>query len=465
MITSFPYSLSTILAVLTENNAERIESIGFFSSISNSSMECKVGSLFVPLKDRRDGHDFIKDALERGASGFLCERNHPILKTLTDHQRKKAIFVKDTLQSLGKLANFHRLRFQPILIAITGSSGKTSTKELIGNLFRYLSKKEVVITEKNYNNEIGVPFTLLRINEFTKVVVCEMGMNKRGEIERLSKIAQPDIALITNIGSAHVENLKSPQTIAEEKSDIVLGMKKGSHLFAPQDVHFASVLARKAKQHGVHFTSWEIGSKSPLKIESESTNGFKLKFHKSEILWQMPGKTLLSNVRGMIAVGQYLKVSNEKIAEAIKTYRAPDKRLNIKKSYFQIIDDSYNANPESMLSSIQASIQVAGKKPLVWILGSMKELGKFSKHYHEMIGEVLKQYPNHTLITFGKDAEWIAKKRKIGTNYSYPDGFYEFEIFVDQISKMHPKGTTVLIKGSRSMKMERIVDAFLSFKT
>ncbi|TGL57482.1 UDP-N-acetylmuramoyl-tripeptide--D-alanyl-D-alanine ligase [Leptospira ognonensis] len=465
MITTFRYSLSTILAVLDPNDFKRIESDLFFTSISTSSLECKTGSLFIPLKDKRDGHEFIIDALSRGASGFLCEKKNKILNKLNESQLQKAIFVEDTLVSLGKLGEFHRKRFQPLLIAVTGSSGKTTTKELLGNLFQFLKKRDVVITEKNFNNEIGVPFTLFRITEYTKVAIIEMGMNQRGEIERLSKMSKPNLALITNIGSAHVENLKSPERIAEEKSDILFGMEKGSILFLPEDANHLSIVSRKAKKLGILLQFWKNGSSSKLKIVQEYKNGFKLNYQGHQITWKIPGKTLLSNVRGMVEIGNFLKIEDQKIAKAIGNYKPPARRLHIKRGYFQIIDDTYNANPESMLSSIQASYQLANKKPLVLVLGSMKELGKFSKYYHEQIGEALRQYPEVTLITYGKDAEWIATKRKIGNNFSFSDAHSNFEEFVKIAHERHPKGSTILIKGSRSMKMERIVDCFLAFKS
>lgn len=465
MITTFRYSLSTILAVLDPNDFKRIEADLFFKSISTSSLECKPGTLFIPLKDKRDGHEFILDALSRGATGFFCEKKHTILTKLNASQLQKAILVDDTLASLGKLAKFHRRRFQPLLIAVTGSSGKTTTKELLGNLFQFLKHRDIVVTEKNYNNEIGVPFTLFRINEYTKVAIIEMGMNQRGEIERLSRMSEPDLALITNIGSAHVENLKSPERIAEEKSDILLGMKESSTLFLPEDTSHLPIVTRKAKKLGVHLRLWKNGMSSSLKILEESKNGFKLNYRGHQIQWKVPGKTLLSNVRGMMEIGNYLKLEDQKIAKAIGNYKLPASRLNIKKGYFQIIDDTYNANPESMLSSIQASYQLANQQSLVLILGSMKELGKFSKYYHEQIGEALRQYPKVTLITYGKDAAWIAKKRKIGINFSFPDIHSNFEEFVKIVKEQHSKGTTILVKGSRSMKMERIVDCFLALKT
>ncbi|TGN18607.1 UDP-N-acetylmuramoyl-tripeptide--D-alanyl-D-alanine ligase [Leptospira idonii] len=460
MITSFSYSLSTIQKVLNQNVSFESSENPFVRTIATSSMECKTGSLFVPLKDKRDGHEFIPDAISRGASFFLCEKNHPILRTLSEKDKAKAILVSHTLEALGKLARFHRNRFFPLVIAVTGSSGKTSTKDLLGNLFQFLPKSEVVITEKNYNNEIGVPFTLFRINEKTRVVICEMGMNHRGEIERLSRIATPQIALITNVGSAHIEYLKKPEEIALEKADISLGLSDGGVLFVPENVEFRKIIEKKLKAEKRKLVFWKQSQSSRLKILETKKSGFLLSYLGNKVEWKLPGTTLLSNVRGMIEVAEYLKLETSHILKAISSFKAPDKRLNLRKGYFTLIDDTYNANPESMLSSVDASVQIAKGKELVWILGTMKELGKFSSHYHRKVGEFLWEHPEGILVTYGKDAREIVKARKAGV--SFDEG--EEENLIRWVQDRIPKGSVILCKGSRSMKMENLVKSLSEFK-
>ncbi|WP_411822626.1 UDP-N-acetylmuramoyl-tripeptide--D-alanyl-D-alanine ligase [Leptospira sp. 'Mane'] len=457
MISHFRYSLFTVLKILNQKDYFEEDSKFIFQTISTSSVECKPGSLFVPLKDKRDGHDFIPDALSRGAGYFLCEKGNPILHTLSEEDKKKAIFVKDSLVALGVLANFHRNRFSPLVIAVTGSSGKTTTKELIGNLFQFLPKSSLVVTEKNYNNEIGVPFTLFRINESTQIVVCEMGMNHRGEIARLSKIANPNIGLITNIGSAHIEYLKKPENIALEKADIAEGMNDSGILFLPEDVSYLKEVKSYLKKKKKNLVLWKQSEKSNLKILKESKDGFLLSYLGNTVQWKIPGITLLSNVRGMLALGEYLKLPVSSLVQTIETYRPPDKRLNIQKKHYTIINDTYNANPESMESSILASVQIASGKPLVWVLGTMKELGKYSKHYHKKIGTVLKNFPEGILITYGKDAKEIANARKTGFNLSFEETEKDRILLVKWIKEHAAKGTVILVKGSRSMKMETLV--------
>lgn len=458
MIAPFEYSLSTILSLFSKDIHWERKDNPTFRWITTSSAETKPGSLFIPLRGTRDGHEFIPDALSKGALGFLCEKNHSILKSLSDSDKSKAIFVPDSLKALGTLARYHRNRFSPIVLAVTGSSGKTTTKDLLGGLFNFLNPKSVVITEKNYNNEIGLPFTLFRITELTRVVVCELGMNHRGEIARLSRIAEPTHALITNIGSAHIENLKSREAIAEEKIDIINGMKPNSVLFVPDDLEFLNRAKLRTKKQNTKLVIWKHKDKPDLKVKKIEMSGFLLEWKKKEIHWKLPGSKLLSNVRGMVAVGEHFQISPEQIAKTIQNYKSPDKRLNLNKGYYTIIDDCYNANPESMLSSIGAAEQFAKSQNIVWILGSMKELGKFSKYYHETVGKEIQRIGKGILLGFGEETKPMVKK------VSGAQCFTEVEALIQFVKANVPKKSVILVKGSRSMKMERIVLALETFK-
>ncbi|PJZ45256.1 UDP-N-acetylmuramoyl-tripeptide--D-alanyl-D-alanine ligase [Leptospira brenneri] len=458
MIAPFEYSLSTILSLFSKDLHWEQTDNPSFQWITTSSAEAKPGSLFVPLRGTRDGHEFISDALSKGAQGFLCEKNHPILKKLSANAKTRAIIVPDCLSALGKLANYHRKRFQPILLAVTGSSGKTTTKDLLGGLFGFLNSKTLVVTEKNYNNEIGLPFTLFRITEKTRVVIAELGMNHRGEIAKLSKIAEPTHALITNIGSAHIENLKSREAIADEKIDIITAMPKSSVLFVPDDLEFLKKAKERTQKQNIKLIVWNHQRNPILKISKVESNGFILEWKGKRIQWNLPGEKLLSNVRGMVAVGAYFQVDPEHIIKTIQKYKSPDKRLNINRAYYTIIDDCYNANPESMLSSIGAAEQFAGNQNIVWILGSMKELGKFSKYYHEQVGKEIHRISKGILLGFGEETLPMVKKVP-GAKW-----FSDLEDLIQFVKSEIPKKSVILIKGSRSMKMERIVLALETFK-
>lgn len=231
MKSNFYYDPETIRRVLGSTSGTWYHNEPLITTITTSSTEAEKNSLFVPLLGNRDGHEFIRDAISKGATYFLVEEHHPIYKDLNIEEKSRAIPVKNTLTALGKLAAFHRSRFNPIVIAITGSSGKTTTKEFLGNCLKNLEESALVVTEKNYNNEIGLPFTLFKISNQTRVVVCELGMNHKGEISRLGQIAKPDYAIITTIGTAHIEFLGSQKNIAKAKGEITEGLKKEEYYF------------------------------------------------------------------------------------------------------------------------------------------------------------------------------------------------------------------------------------------
>jgi len=426
-------------------------------SVSTSSLECRSGTLFVPLRGQRDGHNFISDALNRGASAFLCEKKHPILKDISKENREKAIFVEDTLLALGQLGEYHRRRFHPLVIGITGSSGKTTTKDLIGSLFEFLPGSELVVTQKNYNNEIGVPFTMFRINSKTRVVVCEMGMNHRGEIARLSKIVKPTIGLITTIGSAHIENLGSPKEIAEEKSDLTEGMQKGGILFVPEGIAFPKVVQKACKRNSISLEFWPTTESHEFELKKIKPKGFEFRFREKEFDWNLPGKSLLSNAIGALRIGYHLNIPPEILQGHLKKFKSPTNRLQIKKSRFLIIDDCYNANPESMLSSIESTFQLALKKTPLFVLGTMKELGNYSEFYHKKVGDALRKTEAH-VYTFGKEAKFIGKSIPKSRTCDFGESDEEVKRLISKVKETWNSGTIILVKGSRSMKMERIVE-------
>ncbi len=433
--------------------------------ISTSSLEVKTKTLFVPLRGNKDGHEFIPDAISRGAVAFLCEKNHPILKELSFEEMQKAIIVDNTLYALGKISAFHRSRFKPFIIGITGSSGKTTTKELLGLVAGQIGKSQVVVTEKNYNNEIGVPFTLFRINEKTKVVVCEMGMNHRNEISRLTAIVRPSIGMITNIGPCHIENLGSIENIAKAKAEIMEGMSEGSILFIPATILNRKVFQQKARQYKIILKNFSIEKGKDLQVEQTIPEGFVINILGKKMEWKIPGEKILENLGGVVSVAKELDLDSEDIRKGISSYKAKDKRFVIEKGFYRIINDTYNANPDSMKSSLSSLKQIASSNPCYAILGDMKELGKFSKFYHLELGVFCKKLKLSGLITFGQDSEMIAKEFSERKNETKTPHFIDsnesIKSLISYAKSKIPKGSFILVKGSRSMKMERIVEGLL----
>jgi UDP-N-acetylmuramoyl-tripeptide--D-alanyl-D-alanine ligase len=461
----FQYSFSTVLKVLnaTKNSFWQKDELNFLS-IASSSEEVTKGSLFVPLVANRDGHDFIPSAISNGCSGFLVNRNHPILRKLSPIDKSKAIEVENTWTALADLAKFHRSRFRPFVIGITGSSGKTTTKEMLATSFSHLPSQRLVVTEKNYNNEIGVPFTLFKITDRTEIAIIEMGMNHRGEIRWLTEMAKPDWSIITTIGSAHIENLKSPQRIAQEKLDILYGMPPKGKLFLPDSCGFDPIIQERCKLFKVNPIYWNQ-KESDLKCIEVNPFGYSLEWKGLEFSWKIPGEKLLSNLSGVMRLASEAGVEDNVLVSNIKKFKSKNRRLVVHKKRIVLIDDTYNANPESMESSISVANQMSEGKPFVCILGDMKELGKHSSFYHKKVGNFIKSTYCNFLIGFGKDALYFNPWKLSSRNQNQ---FFHFENFEENIQKIIemiqikiPSNTVVLVKGSRSMKMERIVEKIL----
>jgi UDP-N-acetylmuramoyl-tripeptide--D-alanyl-D-alanine ligase len=428
-------------------------------SITTSSLEVKPGSLFVPLIDRRDGHVFIDEAMERGAVTFFLKDGHPIIKKLKPEVRQRAIVVKDPLLALGELAHFHRRRFAPLVIAVTGSNGKTTTKEMLGQMFRSALGPKCVSTEKNYNNHIGVPFTLFRIRKNTRVAIIEMGMNHAGEIAYLSRLAEPHAAVISSIGHAHIEYLGSRQAIAQAKAEIMLGLGKGGSLYVPAGIAEYKTIAAIAKKAGHAVRSIDVNGNSALRIIESSAKGYTLQLEGQRLLFPHASAAWVSNLAlaTQVAIENGLSVSN--IARTVKTFKPAAGRMQVHRGRFTLIDDGYNANPDSAMASIDSALQIADGKPVVCIFGEFKELGKFSKTLHEWTGiQAAKkgvsmflgmgQGMRHAVRAFaqnapkGNEAKWFDRKN------------------TSQLVKYmgaQPRSAVVLVKGSRSMKMEEIV--------
>lgn len=477
LLEKYKYTDSIVRKILGEKKDLSQTDEIHFHSITNSSQEVEKNSLFIPLIGERDGHIFIPDALERGASGFLCHTNHPILDQLESDDRKKAILVPDTWAALKELALHHRLRFSPFIIAITGSSGKTTTKEFMRYAFSHIGEESLVVTEKNFNNEIGLPFTLFRINDRTKFVILEMGMNHRGEIERLTKTAIPNLSMITNIGSAHIENLHSPEEIAREKLDITKGMKPGGELFLPEDISYPDIVKESTDKNDINIHFWNLpnenlSTESKLKIIKISEKGYELTWKNIPFTWNHPGIKILSNLSGVLHIADHLKVEPNQLIANIQKYQPTGSRLKIIKSKYTIIDDTYNANPESMISSLFVAKQISAGKGFSAILGDMKELGEYSEYYHRLVGLKAIESGAQYLVGYGKDAESIVANFQEETNASYKENsifikkepnseFLAIQKISEWIQSKIPEGSVILIKGSRSMKMESILEKIL----
>ena len=425
----------------------KFESV-LIDNVSTDSRDIKKNALFVPIKGENfDGHDFIFDCIEKGASGCLTEKELP--------ENIPCILVKDTKKALRDLAKFYISKFDIPKCAVTGSVGKTTTKDMIASV---LSEKfNTLKTEGNFNNEIGLPRTVFGIDKDTEAAVLEMGMNHFGEIHNLSEIVRPSIGVITNIGVSHIENLGSREGILKAKLEILDFMKDDGVVFLNGDDPYLrkAETGRKTVYFGIESTC-DVYAKN---IRHDGLSGTFAEIHKGDICFEVkvpvPGSHMVLNALAASAVGFELGLSPEEIKRGIEGFKKSKMRMDIiAGNGINIINDVYNANPVSVKAAIDVLSAAEGRR--VAILGDMLELGEFSEAMHKDVGEYTGKSGIDVLIAIGKDAKYIFE----GAEKSLLKECFYFEtqedFFAEGIQKIF-KGDTVLVKASRGMSLEKTV--------
>jgi len=439
---------------------------GVFYGISTDSRKITQGNLFIPLKgERYDGHDFLAVAEKNGATGLLVQTDLAE-KSLSIDKNTTIILVEDTLKALGDIAHFWRKKFSASVVAITGSSGKTTTKEMTADIVQL--SRNIVKAQGNFNNLVGVPLTILNLHDTHDVMILEMGTNKRGEIERLSRIAEPDIGLITNIGPAHLEGLKSLDVITEEKCDLFRNMavsgtaivnmddeaiRKASHFWRGKRITFglvdnADVSAENIKNRGRKGISFTL-----------RTGSFKDEIHLS-----VAGEHNIYNALAAAASSWALGIEYPDICEGLATFKPISGRMEIfqLKNAAYIINDTYNANPASVREALKSLKDLRGKHDSAVILGDMLELGEHAYEMHEAIGSLMADTGVGTIFLRGRLSQATAAgamKRNMPKDRIV---FFESpEDIFPRLKSSLKKGDWILVKGSRIMKMENIVQAII----
>lgn len=438
-----------------------------FSDVSTDSRQIKAGDLFVALSgDRFDGHDYISDAIKHGAVAALVSRN---LANIKSPQRFGWIQVADTRSALGQLASRWRDRFSLPLVAVTGSNGKTTVKEMIASIFtkavlHQLNSEigspidKVLATIGNLNNDIGVPLTLLKLRQQHAYAVVEMGMNHAGEIAYLTQLAKPDIAVITNAGAAHIEGLGSIESVAHAKGEIFQGLGKSGVAVINADDDYAQLWHQLAGNRRV--ISFGLNSKAQVRADSHSlasNNKWILKFPEgeSEIELQVLGRHNVMNALAAASVALGAGVNEHFIAEGLSAFAGVKGRMQRKSGLHQatLIDDTYNANPASVTAALSVLANLPGRKILV--LGDMGELGIGGAELHRKIGEAASQAGIEVLLALGELSANAAMGFGKGAIH-----FSNIDELLDEAEKLLDCNVTMLVKGSRFMKMERVIQRF-----
>jgi len=411
-------------------------------SISIDTRKIEAGSFFVAIKgDNFDANTFAKEALDKGASFVIIDNPDYFID-------ERTIVVKDSLKTLQALAQFHRKYLNIPIIALTGSNGKTTTKELIHVV---LSKKfKTKATVGNLNNHIGVPLTLLSFDSTTEIGIVEMGANHQKEIEFLCEIAQPDFGYITNFGKAHLEGFGGVEGVIKGKCELYNYLSNNNKTVF---INLSDSI-QVDKSSGIKsFTFGVNKSNADVLITSVTANPFvEVTFPNFKITSHLIGLYNSNNINAAIVIGVYFKIANEDIKAAIEDFVPENNRsqlLNINSNI--VILDAYNANPSSMVVAIENLLQLESPKKIAF-LGDMFELGSESLDEHKNIVDLLTNQKNVTTYFIGN---YFFKSKLEQSNMHF---FETFDSFTENASKLKFENATLLIKGSRGMALERLLE-------
>jgi len=435
-----------------------------FQGISTDSRTVAEGELFIALKGLRfDGHHYALEALRKKAGGVLIEREKVGDIRWNGYRSRAVIAVDDTLTALGDMARNWRRKYNIPLVALTGSNGKTTTKEMTAACLE--TTFPVLKTKGNLNNLIGVPLTLLTLTEKERVVVLEMGMNVPGEISRLTEIAEPDVGLITNIQTVHLEGMGSLERLKEEKGELFRRMRRNGTILVNRDdprvvdlagdypgqkitfgiEHPADIMAKEIRLHGAEGTSFT------LILEGEAM----------EVHLRLLGRHFVPNALSAMAVACLFGVEVIRAREALENFQPFSMRMEVipLKGGETLINDAYNANPYSTEVALETLAEAKGTGRAIAVLGDMLELGSLTKEAHEQIGKRVSELSIDFLLAMGEEASVVVEsairhglpteKARIVESHSEA---------ISLLRQMIQNGDWILVKGSRKMAMEEIVE-------
>jgi len=428
-----------------------------FQDYNIDSRQIKKGSLFFALKDQRDGHDFIPDAVKNGAKGVVVSEKVPFIDKKT-----ACIQVENTLEALQRLAH-QVLREHPVqVIGITGSTGKTTTKEFTAALLK--NKFRVLKSHGNFNNHIGLPLSLLKLNKKHQIAVLEYGMSHSGEISTLTRIARPDVAVICNVYPVHMEFFGNINEIAAAKKELLDNMNPNGTSVLNGDQPLVLNMIKTLKKSPVLFGLTDKCDVRATNIQVHSLEemafDFHYKGHHSRTTIPFSNKGYLYNFLAAAAAASVLSVPFKKILKTGKKLKPSDKRGEVLSlpNNIKIINDTYNSNPAALREALKSlSLQKGGRK--VAVLGDMLELGEKQINYHTAAGKSVVENKIDFLITIGPLAKYIAEGALISG--MDPENIVSFELSeeaAEKIPNLLKEKDFVLIKGSRGVKTEKIVN-------
>lgn len=425
--------------------------------VSTDSRSVKAGDLFVAIIGGKfDGHRFLSDVVENGAGALVVSRSD-----VPRSADVPIILVDDTVKALGEIALFHRRQFSCPVIAITGSAGKTSTKNLLSAVLR--KKYRVLFNEGTKNNHIGVPQTLLQLTGRHTCAVIEMGTNRPGDIAWLTAVCEPDIAIMTNVGESHLALLKSPAKVFAEKAHLVSGMK-GRTVIYNQDNFFLRHLPRRVKNRRFITFGRVVGKKKPDYLAADvalrkDNRYLSFRVNKRYVMTlRTPALSNVHNALAAIACGRLLKIPYPLIAQALKSFVFKDGRLTVKKvGWGCLIDDTYNANPVSMRNALTTLALLHAKGRKILVCADMLELGPQTTSLHRQMGELAGRVGLNAVFAVGKAARSFIRAAHQVNRQMAAKHFSSLDELHRELAEYLRPEDVVLVKGSRGMKMERTV--------
>lgn len=445
--------------IINYTNATVIGKVDLSIDIENfvtDSRNLNKGDFYVPIVGEKfDGHDFITEAFSKGAIGCFSTKEVDIPEGVF------LLKVDDTLKAYQDVARAYRDSTKVPLVAITGSVGKTTTKDMIAAVLG--EHYNVLKTEGNLNNFIGLPRTLLNYKS-QEIIVLEMGMNHFNEISVLSNIARPDIAVLTNIGHSHIGNLGSRENILKAKLEIVEGMNENGVVIANNDDLYLKTIKDKLKQKIV---TYGIKNKSDYMaydvVMTDDGTAFKIKDNGNvyTVKINLPGEHLVYNALAAWAVGKLNNVSSEEIVRGIENFKLSKLRMDIREvNNIKIINDTYNANPESMRAALSTLSKMNGERKIA-VLADMLELGEMSKDIHFELGKFINDLGIDDVFIYGEEAKFIAKGA-IDSGKKDVKIFNNKQELINELKQFLQAKDVVLVKGSRGMKMDEVVNEFIN---
>jgi UDP-N-acetylmuramoyl-tripeptide--D-alanyl-D-alanine ligase len=433
------------------------------SGISIDSRTIKGGELFIPLKGNGDGHQFIQDALVAGAAGVLVEKeasNKEYYLSLVGSQC--VIEVGDTLKALQAIATHYRKKLSVKVIGITGSTGKTTTKDMLNCVLAY--KMRVISTDKNYNNEIGVPLTILRADEKTQAMVVEMAMRGPGQIRELADIAQPDIGIVTNIGQAHIELLGSEEATAFAKAELIEAIPEDGVVVLNADDLWTSDIAQRAHGRVVTYGIMEGDVKgNKIEVDELGKAKFSLTVNNGSaytVRLPIPGRHNVYNALAVAAAATAVGLTPDDIRIGLSNCRTSAMRMEIfaLDENMLILNDAYNANPTSMQAALATLMDVRTKGRHIAVLGDMLELGRVSNEAHKQVGEIVASLGVSILVAVGEESQVMADSAlKSGMNQKTVITCPDADTAAQLLRQLIEPGDVVLVKASRGMGLEAVV--------